>query len=85
MAKSPCPRSGHIGAVIAGSVHYQGKIVAADEREAGQALLIWAIRLAMRWKAASNYRYSHGEAVAIGLVGSRFIGLPARSLVCCRP
>ncbi|MGI6548257.1 MAG: 3-dehydroquinate synthase [Bacillota bacterium] len=57
--------------VIAGSVRIKGKIVAADEREAGQrALLNLGHTIGHALEAASNYRYSHGEAVAIGLVGA---------------
>ena len=71
-----------VGRVVARCLALKGAVVAADEREAGRrAILNFGHTAAHAIEAATGYRISHGDAVAIGLVAEsrlacRVTGLP---------
>jgi 3-dehydroquinate synthase len=66
-----------VGRVVARCLALKGAVVAVDEREAGRrAILNFGHTVAHAIEAASDYRVSHGDAVAIGLV--------AESRLACR-
>ena len=54
--------------IVRGCLALKGRVVAADARESGQrALLNFGHTVAHAVEAATNYRVTHGEAVAIGV------------------
>lgn len=55
--------------VVARCVAIKGRVVEADEKEAGlRAILNYGHTVGHAIEAATEYRYTHGEAVAIGMV-----------------
>jgi 3-dehydroquinate synthase len=68
--------------IVARCLVLKGRVVVSDEREAGRrALLNFGHTVAHAIEAATDYRVSHGEAVAIGVVAEarlaeRVTGLP---------
>jgi len=71
-----------LGRVVARCLALKGAVVADDERESGRrAILNFGHTAAHAIEAATAYRVSHGDAVAIGLVAEarlacRLTGLP---------
>jgi 3-dehydroquinate synthase len=58
-----------VGRMVARCLVLKGRVVVADEREAGRrALLNFGHTVAHAIEAATDYRVAHGEAVAIGVV-----------------
>ena len=65
-------RAGDLGAILAAvtiAAEVKGGIVSQDPREAGlRELLNFGHTMGHAYEAASGYRVTHGEAVAIGMV-----------------
>ena len=67
--------SGAVERLVRRSVEIKAAVVAADEREAGQrAILNFGHTVGHAIEAASQYRVSHGTAVATGMVAEARIG-----------
>jgi 3-dehydroquinate synthase len=70
--------------VVIRCLRWKGRVVAADEREAGnRAVLNLGHTVAHAVEAASRFRLRHGEAVAIGIatelrIAERMTGFPAK-------
>ena len=71
-----------VSRIVARCLTIKGRVVVADEREAGRrAVLNFGHTVAHAVEAATDYRVAHGEAVAIGLVAEarlaeRITGFP---------
>jgi 3-dehydroquinate synthase len=70
--------------VVIRCLRWKGRVVAADERDAGRrAALNFGHTVAHALEAASRWRLRHGEAVAIGIatelrIAERLTGFPAK-------
>jgi 3-dehydroquinate synthase len=70
--------------IVIRCLRWKGRVVAADEREAGsRAVLNLGHTVAHAVEAASRFRLRHGEAVAIGIatelqIAERLTGYPAK-------
>lgn len=61
--------------LVARAISVKGRLVSLDEREIGPRLLLnYGHTIGHAIEEASHFRYAHGEAVAIGMVGACFVG-----------
>ncbi|MGH2472434.1 MAG: 3-dehydroquinate synthase [Candidatus Limnocylindria bacterium] len=71
-------RAGHLGTVLAAvtiAAEVKGAIVSRDPRESGlRELLNFGHTMGHAYEAASAYRVTHGEAVAVGMVYATALG-----------
>ena len=84
LAQAPLSAGAVTQELVAGSIAYKAGVVESDEREAGQrAVLNLGHTIGHAIEAATGFRrWSHGEAVALGLraalrLSGRLCGLPA--------
>lgn len=84
LAQAPLSAGAVTQELVAGSIAYKARVVESDEREAGQrAVLNLGHTIGHAVEAATGFRrWSHGEAVALGLraalrLSGRLCGLPA--------
>ncbi|SDW59063.1 3-dehydroquinate synthase [Marininema mesophilum] len=65
----------YIAEAIAKGCQVKADVVAKDEREQGlRAILNYGHTIGHALEALSNYTYTHGEAIAIGMVGESLLG-----------
>lgn len=75
LEKAAAGDPGALGPLIEASVRIKARLVAADEREGGQrAFLNFGHTVGHALEAATQYaRFTHGEAVALGMRGAIFL------------